>query len=242
MIDLRAGRAEFHGCSFQPARAASPLPAAIRWTLAAAESSAALALPSGRVRLHNCVFRGVAASVDCRRRGAIGIELSNTLHLGAGPLVRLDHCLKPDEPLLLTISQVTLRGSGPLVEWACPQIESQPGELTVQAAGCVLVPAPNVPLLLFHGPDPPQRLLENIRWTGQGSLVGPHTEIAAWQRPDGQRRVLDDTSVSIAGLVRSEVGFAGADLSAPAASRTVRWQAPLQTADPPGIDPAALPR
>ena len=48
--------------------------------------------------------------------------------------------------------------------------------------------------------------------------------------------------VSMAGLVRSEVEFAGGVEAGPSASRATRWQAPLQSADPPGVDVDALPR
>jgi hypothetical protein len=53
--------------------------------------------------------------------------------------------------------------------------------------------------------------------------------------------MVDESSLAIAGLVRSAVGFAGQSTGEPAASRLIRWQAPLQSADPPGIDPAPLP-
>ena len=72
--------------------------------------------------------------------------------------------------------------------------------------------------------------------------VSPETVIAAWRGSDGREEVLDDASVSIAGLVRSKVGFAGDAGSGPAASRIIRWQVPLRSTDPPGIDPARLPR
>jgi hypothetical protein len=120
-------------------------------------------------------------------------------------------------------------------------MEDQAGEVAIQAAGCAFVPAAGVPLMLLKGSDRPERLLENVRWTGQGSLVSPGAVIAAWRRPDGGQQALDDAGVSIAGLVRSEVGFAGNSPSQPAHSRIVRWQVPLQSADPPGIDPQALP-
>jgi hypothetical protein len=183
----------------------------------------------------------VGAGLDCRTAGALGIEIVNSLHLGAGALLRLDHCPKSDEPVALSLAQATLRGGGPLWECLVPQVDNQPGEVTIQAAACVFAPDVGTPLLRLCGPREPGRLLSSIRWTGQGSLVTPGAAICAWRQPNGRQETLDEGLLSIAGLVRGAVGFAGEASDDPAASRAVRWQAPLQSANPPGIDPAPLP-
>ncbi len=251
MIELRAGHGEFRGCTFQAVPAASAPPAAIAWVHPAAAAAARQALPSGQLRLSDCVFRGVAAAIDCRTRGALDVELTNTLHLGGGPVLRLDHCPRIEEPLSLSITRVTLRGTGPLLQCDCPRQDDRPGqagteqppagEIAVEAAGCVLAPAAGQPLLLFAGRNSPVRALAGVKWTGQGSLVLPDAPIAAWRRPDGRQQLLDEAAVSMAGLVRSTVAFAGSAEDGPAASRIVRWQAPLQSADAPGVAVELLP-
>ena len=241
IVDLRVGKAEFRGCSFRAARGDATPPAAIRWTHPAARDDSPLSLPSGRVRLADCVIYGLAAGIDCRTVGALAVEISNTLALGGGPLLRLDHAPRQDEPVLISLSQVTLRNGGPLLQCRFGRIEPQPGEISVRSLGCALVPHMDSALILFDGPQPPEPLLGSIRWTGQGSLVSPEATIAAWRGPDGVQTVLDDASISISGVVRSEVGFAGDARSGPAASRIVHWQAPLQSTDPPGADPTNLP-
>ena len=241
VVHVRSARAEFRGCQFRSARRLPAPPVAIRWTHPTGSDNAELSLPSGRVRLGDCVLRWVGAGVECQTRGALAVELANTLQLGGGPLVRLDHCPRPDEPVLIALQRVTLRGGGPVLECRCQAMDWQPGEISIQAAGCAFVPEPGAALLLLTGPESPERLLGSIRWTGQGSLVSPEAVIAAWRLPDGGQRVLDEAAVSIDGLVRSEVGFAGSADAGAAASRIIRWQAPLQSTDPPGIDAAALP-
>jgi len=246
IVDLRSGRAEFHGCSFRSvAGRSSPQPAAIRWTHPAESGEGVSSLPSGRLQLRDCVLSRVDAAIDSRTTAALAVELTNTLHLGSGPLLRLDHLPRPDEPILVVLSQVTLRGGGGLLEARCRRIEGPPGEISIRAAGCAFVPGADAALLLLCGPKPPTEVLSdvlaNVRWTGQGSLVSPAAAIAAWRGADGELEVLDDARVSIAGLVRSEVEFAGEAAANPAASRIVRWQAPLRSTDPPGIDPAELP-
>jgi len=242
IVHLRSARAEFRGCQFRPARRLPAPPVAVRWTHPADSDNAEFSLPSGRVRLGDCVLRSVGAGVECQTRGALAVELVNTLQLGGGPLLRLDHCPRPDEPVLIALQRVTLRGGGPVLECRCGALDEQPGEISIQAAGCAFVPGPGGALLLFAGSESPERILGSIRWTGQGSLVSPEAVIAAWRLPDGGERALDEAAVSIDGLVRSRVEFAGSADAAAAASRVIRWQAPLQSTDPPGIDAAALPR
>ena len=179
--------------------------------------------------------------MDCHCVGALAVELTNTLHLGTGPLVRLDHCPGADEPVLISLEQVTLRGSGPVLECCYRRIEDQPGEVSIRATRCAFVPRPDAALLLWTGSDSPEGMLGAVRWTGQGSLVVPEAAIAAWRGSDGRQRALDEAAVSIEGLVRSEVGFAGDAEDGPAASQIVRWQVPLRSTAPPGIDPAVLP-
>ncbi|NQU22620.1 MAG: protein kinase [Candidatus Nealsonbacteria bacterium] len=234
IVHLTAGRAEFRGCTFRSAETSSPLPAAVRWTHPA---DAALSLPAGRIQFGNCVLRDVAAGVDCRTVGALTVEMSNVLHLGNGPLIRLDHAPRPDEPTRMILSQVTLRDSGPLLQCSCEQVDSSSGEISIRTDGCALVPRGGTALILLGGVESPEPMLRNVLWAGQGSLVSSEAVIAAWRCDDGRQQPLDDASVSIAGVVRSKVEFAGKAESDPAASRIIRWQAPLLSTDPPGFDP-----
>ncbi len=252
MIHLTASRAEFADCTFcsETAELREPF-SFIRWTHPTGRDDSRMSLPSGQVRLEDCMLLGPGIGVNCQTIGAIAVELDNTLCLAGGPVIRLDHAPGADEPIIIGLSQVTLRGGGPLLECCHGQID-RPGTISIRAVGCVFAPDSQAAVLVFVGsaspnlPDGLGPLLARIRWSGQGSLVLPDTPIAQWRRPDGEHRVLDDSLVSIAGLVRSDVEFAGTaqfDLgrSDPAASRVVRWQAPIRSADPPGADPSRLP-
>jgi serine/threonine-protein kinase len=241
MVQLRASGAEFRGCSFQGEEMTPDPISAIRWVHPARTRDVETALPSGRLRMADCLFSHVGAGLDCRTVGALAIEVKNTLRLGGGPLVRLDHCPLADEPASIVLEQVTLRGSGPLLECLAPRIVEQPGEISVLSTACAFVPEAGAPLVRVIGAEMPLSLLGAVRWSGQGSLVAPQVPVLAWRGPDGGEKVVDESSLSIAGLVRSAVGFAGQTSVDPAASRLIRWQAPLQSADPPGIDPASLP-
>jgi hypothetical protein len=249
IVHVLASRAEFRGCSFQSREAANqpgetpgPLPAAIRWTYPGEGSRADLALLNGRLRLSDCLLVRVSAGVSCETLGAPAVEMANVLYAGAGPLVRLDHCPEPDEPVLVGLSSVTLRGAGPLLECRYERIADQPGPISIRTGGCALATRADAPLLSFVGPIPPERILNRVRWSGEGSLVLVDAIVAAWRKPDGGIRVLDDSLAMIAGVVRSRVVFAGPAETSPQASRVVNWQVPLRSSDPPGIDPTTIAR
>jgi hypothetical protein len=240
IVELHAWRAEFRGCSFQAAKDCRQPSAAIRWCPKVRTGPSDLALPSGTLRLTDCTIRDVCAGVVCPQAGAVCVELTNTLDLAPGPLVRLDRCPKADEPVVLRLSHVTLRAAGPLLEcrWARP--EDSPGAIAIQSDDSVFLPERWSAVIALLGPGSPQRLFAKLRWTGQGSLVAPDGVVAAWRSPDGKSQPLDDASAAITGLVRSEMEFAGRPEEGPRAQRLVRWQAPLSSTDVPGIDPARL--
>lgn len=240
IVRLHAARAAFHGCSFQAIGKVRLPPTAIAWAHPSGQAASEVALPSGQIQLSDCVFRQIRVGISCQTVGAVAVEISNLLYLGTGPLVLLDHCPKLDEPVVVGLTAVTLRDSGPLLECVYGRVEDQPGTITIQANGSAFVTSPQTALLSFVGPRAPEQLLSSIQWTGQGSLVGPKTVVAQWRRPDGKAQVLDDSAVSIAGLVRSAVEFAGSADASPSANRITRWQVPLQSANPPGVDPASL--
>jgi len=236
MLLLRAPSVDLRGCTF---RSADPSVDAIRWIHPADVDTAAMSLPSGQVTLDRCVFRGVRAVVDGRTRGAVAFRFSNVLHLGAGPLVRLGRVPAADEPVILSLGRTTLRGSGPLVE--CSRATSAAvGKISIETNACVFSPREDRPLLAFLGKLPPDAMLGRITWTGQGSLAVPGCLIVGCVDAAGRARALPEIAVSIEGVVRSAVEFAGAAEGEAAASQAVRWLAPLQSDEPPGIDASTL--
>jgi serine/threonine protein kinase len=249
IVRVLAAHAEFRGCSFRclpqaaaEGRSFADVPvSAITWVHPVDPERADVSLPSGQIRLLDCLLTDVAAGLDCRTLGTHNIELMNTLCLGGGPLLRLDHCPHADESLSLSLSQFTLRGGGPLIECFMPEAVRQSGEISVFAAACVFAPRNGEPLVRCRGPAAPESLTGLLRWTGQGSLVTPETPIVTSRQADAREVTVDESSLAVAGLVRSEVGFAGRLSSDPAASRAIRWQAPLRSGDAPGVDPAPLP-
>ena len=234
MIHLRTSRVEFRGCSFQSARPASPLPAAIHWTYPLDPAEAERSLPSGEIAITDCVLRNVASGVVLDTRAALAVRLENVLFLGRGAMLTLERYPSVDEPLVVRMAGVTLRDSGPLIHCSC-DFEHPPGAISIVTDCCALAPARQIALLTFASPRAPDSLLPTIQWSGQGSLVSPRAMVACWQAPDGRNHPLDDNALAIAGLVRSEMEFAGPGETGSEANRIVRWQAPLHSAEEPGF-------
>lgn len=145
------------------------------------------------------------------------------------------------EPLTISLDHATLRGDGAVLEWRYGRQPSPASSVTISANECVFDIGAQGGLLLFGGGQRPEQLLRSITWNGQGSLVTPQTTIAAWRNGDKQPQALADDALEIAGLVHSVLEFAGKPEGPPAASRVTRWQGPLRSAEPPGINPASLP-
>jgi hypothetical protein len=236
IVRLQASCVAFQRCSFQSARPDVSLPAAIVWSYPVDPSEAERSLPSGEVSMSHCVLRNVAAGIVCRTHATLAVTLENTLYLGRGPMLALSRYPRVDEGLVIRMTHTTLRASGPLVHCPCGS-ETRVGTLSIVADGCVFAPSGQTSLLTFSGPQSPEELLKHLTWSGQGSLIPPSTAVASWQEIDGRIHLLDDSALAIAGLVRSEVEFAGPPEANPAASRAVGWQAPLQSPNPPGIVP-----
>lgn len=240
LLRLTASQCEFRCCSFS-GDDSQPRCNAVLWTYPAPSAGAAASLSGGQIEFRDCLLRNVDAAVDCRTAAALALRWSNTLLAETGPVVRLGRAPTVDEPLTLILTGITLRRTGPLLACRYQSLPPQPGSIQVRASLSALAPDAHAPLLLFQGPLSPAPLLEQLRWSGQGSLLAGPAPVAAWQQPSQPPEPLDDAAFAIEGLVRSDVEFAGGEAADPMASRVVRWQVPLRSSDPPGADPDLLP-
>jgi len=233
ILVLAARQIEFRGCSFHCRAGALTRPVAIAWVEHGSADPGSSLATSGELVLGDCVFSRVAAAVDCRTRGALSVEVSDTLNVASGPLVRLNRCPQLNEPLSIALDHVTLRGCGGVLEYRYRDVAEKPGEINVAATDSAFVLNDGEALLAFEGPDQPDRLLKSVQWNGQGCLLAPDTVVAAWHRGGQSQRIQED-QIEVGGLVRSRVEFAGPIEIGPRACRITRWQVPLRSADPPG--------
>ena len=241
LLHVRALHAAFERCSFSSGDSGDRGLVAIDWNTSDVTEHAELSLTNGRLELKDCALIDVAAGVRCVWKGALALEVANTLHLGPGPLVRLTRSPRLDEPIRLTISHLTLREASSLVELRYDELAAESGRISVAADECVFALHPLGSLLHFAGTQPPTRMLAAMEWLGQGSVISPQGTLVSWQAPGGRSEPVDAGRLRIVGLVKSEVGFAGPARSGLTASRAVQWQVPLLSPDPPGIDESRLP-
>jgi hypothetical protein len=247
LVRLRALKAAFVGCSFQSSGVGKPLaerlPAAIHWVGRPASAEAELGLPTGELALARCVFSRVSSAVHCDAEAALVFDLTEVLHLGPGPLIVLEGIPQADEPISLAMTHLTLRGAAGLLECRYAELAEEAGRLAIQASECAFVPAAGSGLFRFKGPAHPAALLEGLDWSGHGSVLALDAPLALWEAGPGRVLAAPEELIQVAGLVRTQVGFAGDAEGEPQASRIVRWQVPLRSTDPPGIgEGLALPR
>jgi serine/threonine-protein kinase len=234
MIVVRAQIATFVGCSFQCG--ADARPAAIAWT-GAAESLPGL---GGEIALADCALAGTDAVVDCPATGPLSVSLTNVLCVDSGPIVRLHRSPRSGEPLLVALDHVTTRGETAVLECRYGRLGDDVGPITITAQDSALAGTPAGGLVIFAGAERPERLARALTWTGAGSIVTPQTAMLVWRGAGRARQAWAEDDLDIAGLVRSELEFAGAAGGPPSDSRVVRWQVPLRSADPPGANPQSL--
>jgi serine/threonine-protein kinase len=233
IVSVAAGRARFQGCSFSTPHDLAPV--AVAW-----HGPADKPADDGELLFRDCVFRGVQAAVDCAATIGMNIELTNTLCVAAGPIVRLPRPITAGRSLAIALDHVTTRGDCALLECRYGTLEDEMGAIVIAVDDSALVTNPRGALLTFIGEQRPTALLRAIAWNGQGSLVTGETAVAKWRDAAGRDHVLAEDSLEIGGLVRSEVTFAGAAHEPPSASRITRWNAPVQSDTAPGCDTSSL--
>lgn len=242
MLTLRGLKSTLRGCSFQSTADLPPgeAPAALCWRRDLDSSEASSDLSTGELELHDVALRRVAAGVTCRLTAGMVLRFDNVLCLESGTAVEFDRFPTADELAMLSLSRVTLRGARSLVRIGCDEIPESLGHLEIEAGGCAFVLPAAAALVLFQGEERPGPLLRALRWSGQGCVISPRSRLSIWRMPEGRMLAAADDSVPIEGVVRGEVGFAGSPHDSAAGSRIVRWQAPLISQQPPGIDDATL--
>ena len=234
MIAVSAARVQFYGCTFRGDEDSPRHRSAIAWR-GRAQSRQATGEGVGELVLRNCVVSQMANAVEVAGPARFSISLANSLFAGGGAVVRLRPTANFDPSGDLLLEHVTARDTGPIVQIEGESAKAEAGLLAITANESTFALRDGAPLLLLSSESPPESLAERIDWQGQGSLVTNATPIAGWRSPDGELQPVEDEPLSVAGLVRSQVQFAGPAIGDSAASRTVRWQVPLQSADPPGI-------
>jgi hypothetical protein len=233
MLIMQASRAEFHGCSFTSSSGRS-LPVAIQC------ADGGPAAGAKELLLSDCLFGQLSAVAQCRDARGVSVEVTNTLLVDAGALLQLARPPAPDAVVSLTLDRVTLLGKTAVFGCRQDRPQTRLGSVTIIANDSALAPEPPLALLMFAGRESPDALLKSIDWNGQGTLISPAAEIAARDRGAELPQSIASDELSMAGLVRSVIEFVAPASHDPSASRVVRWQAPLRSAEPPGI--AALPK
>jgi hypothetical protein len=241
LVQLLAARAEFIGCSFQSEVGIGGARVAIAWTWHAKRASEpADGLPEvGRLRLSDCVLRQVAAGIHCRSEDSLELSLSNTLHLGPGPMLDIGSTSALDKQLDIKLNHCTLRQAASLIDVAMAASGAAPS-LVIEASDCVLAPQPGGCLIRGFAPQQPEKLWKAILWSGAGTLLPGGTQFAFWYDAEGAAQQVADREISIQGIVASDFQFSDDADAGAGASEIKSWSAPLRSEHPPGIRAPSL--
>ncbi len=235
IVDLRAARVKFEGCTFFAAQSGEfELPAAVH----IGQSHWARTLQAAsHVEFDRCVFRFVSAAVDVSTGGPIAIAAKNTLLLPAGPVIRFLEPRRADAPASINFENATVRDASAVVELKISNSGESPAPITITANSSVLLPSVHGALVLLRGgreQTTTELPIKAIEWTGQSSLIGPDTRVVVWQQDDSNQQVIDE-GISVDGLVTSTLEFEGDATCEPASSRLKHWLGPIRSDEPPGI-------
>ncbi len=234
LINLRCQHATFENCRFrleQP-RSDAPKPAAIRWH--GAKHAGALRV-AGRLELANCVFFGVAAGIDWQAAGAMRLDADNCLASDVDRVFVLSHPPGGDELVSLRLNRFTQRGGQALLAVPSVRRGEDPAAISIQATDSVFSAEQPAALIAISGEKAPDRLLNSIAWTGQGSILAGACDVASWHDERGNVMNVSDDLQNVGGLARGVIEFAGSNLREAAASNVIRWTGPLQSSQPPGF-------
>ncbi len=233
MIELQAARTTFRDCTFSAlSDERNGQPVAIRWTGPRRQRQLS---PAGRLQIAGCSIRGVAAAIDCRWNSPLSVDLSETLFLGPGPLLRIDHVPRIDEPIEIQLMRSTFRDAAALVGIHADRIpQDEAGTIGIAAKSCAFAPAQGGALVLFASSESPARLAKSIQWSGDGSVLSSEAPTALWLSR-GPKSTGREIEVGVEGIVSSPLEFAGPAAAGSSASRLLRWQGAAQSDEPPGI-------
>jgi len=210
LLRVTSSDARFERCSFAVSNGErGDDVAAVQWDSPAGGSAPGELLPSGTLFFSQCVMYGLGCAIDGRREGALRIELSDCLVVDAGPVVRLNRLRRADEPLNLSVARSTFREVDALVEYAYQGARRGVGQLAISTSDCVLSTRDGGALLQLLGTIDPGPILERVRWQGDGSIVPVDAALAEWYYDDGPSERIDEQGVSVRGLARQPIEFAG---------------------------------
>jgi hypothetical protein len=212
-------------------------PALVAWKLLdAAEQHA------GRATIRNTILSGDGPGLYLAQ-AMRHVGFDNVLKTGTSPLVQLAVAPAASSTTVLQLRRTTCRESGALLRWVVPADGMPAGGVLIDAGECVFdVDSPLAALLEFAGPAPRTEWLRSVTMTGEGSLVRPDLEVAAWiSTDDGRFTPLESAGIAMEGIFAGPFRFAGRPGPAPFDAEVVECEAPRRGTEPPGIRPRTLP-
>ena len=201
-----------------------------------------------QVMLRNVVFSGAKPAVYLDSSPS-RFAAENVLKVGHGDFLQLSD--SGTSTWACDLRRVTLRGTGPLLRCWTTSETAPLSRLTLSAAGCVFdldrprdrstSEATRPALVAWMSNRLPSNWTAAIDWQMEGILVSPDIDVIARVDPtSGRRTPIDESRLSIDGLVSAQFEFAGPVSPQPTDSVLKSSDAPRADATPLGIDASRL--
>jgi serine/threonine protein kinase len=212
-------------------------PALVAWKLVDAAEQR-----GGRATIRNTILSGSGPGLYLAH-AVRPVEFDNVLKTGTGPLVQLAAAPAAHSTTVLRFNHTTCRVAGALLRWIVSAGGTPPGDVLIEASDCVFdVLSPGAALFEFAGTEPRAPWLRSVRLTGEGSIVPPDMELAAWiSTDDGRLTPLEAAEIYVEGIFAGPFRFAGSASSTPLDAEIADCEAPRRETEPPGIRARALP-
>ncbi len=168
----------------------------------------------------------------------------NCLKTGKGSFLVLGHPPQKGKVVQYRLNRVTLRDATALLETGFTSQHDQIGQTVVEMNQSVFqLNKKEGTLFLFSSREFPKQWIKKYEVTGEGTLAGNNLSIAKWyETTTKKKRELDSQNMSLEGLVGGDFQFTGDNINQPADCVVKKWQAPLRSAQPPGINAKHLPK
>jgi hypothetical protein len=191
------------------------------------------AVSPGTLTFADCHFLGTG--LECKSRPSM-IRFTNCLKTGRAALVRVPAAGRAHQSLPIHVIHMTLRESGPLVEWS-PGPRAAGQRIDVVTKACVFAPAAEAPLLAIPGSLAPAGWERSIGVSGLESLLRSGSKIVGLDPPAGKPRgAIDGTALEVDGVMTASIEFFGPDAHDAASSGLKATDALFSVDNPPGID------
>lgn len=192
------------------------------------------------LEIHNTVFAVPSYAIHLTHAPQ-SLSLNNCLNITSHSTLFFERPPEIDQQITISLKHLTLRNTGPLLQFHWADQKIIPGAIQIETQDCVFDLTQSA-LIQVLGSKPPESWLASVGLVGEGSVASSDIQIAGWQATDKQPlEELNTASMLIEGLSTGKFKYAAPLTLSPADSVITEAQVPRKSALPPGIQAEKFP-